>query len=303
MAATVTQPIRAPSQFGEHDSPTEPPIPLTQITQSQPSQAPISLTSGRETEETDNATQPAGNTNLSGRELFWNHTFPKIINTCSVLGVLLALILGISQWVAQDKSITLAKESELVTLALSCSDEKIKYTSICQQFLEKYPDGPAISRRGNISVDSSYYQDHEVLRSAYMDLQYTAVHLAMMNRFLQEQNSLFQSALGNSGPSQSLAQMGDIDEAGKAFLHNMTLIKTAFTMQQIGDVSYVSTALSPLLVIFPGWVLVMGLWFFLAWILLFHVNMEFILLLGLFIYYRYKEYCWSGCTSRHQLRT
>ncbi|KAI1427624.1 hypothetical protein F5Y12DRAFT_142707 [Xylaria sp. FL1777] len=304
MTATATQPIQGLSQLEERDSSTGPSIPLTQITQSQTSQTPSSPGSEREPEEIDNTTPPTGNSNLSGRELFWNYTFPKIVNTFAILGVLLALILGISQWAAQDKSIALAKESELVTLALSCSDEKIKYTSICQQFLDKYPDGPAISRRGNISVSKSYYQEPEVIRSVQMDLQYTAVHLAMMNRFLQEQNSRFQSALDNSDPKQSLAQMGDIDEAGKAFLRNMTLIKTASTMQRVGGISDTFTTLSPPLVpswvIFPGWVLVIGLCFFLAWILLFfHFNMELILLMGLFIYYRYKEYFWNDGTSKN----
>ncbi|KAI0967092.1 hypothetical protein F4678DRAFT_447414 [Xylaria arbuscula] len=291
MAATAPRPIAASPQAEERVSSTGLSIPLTQISQSQASSTPESR--GR-TEDNGNATQPAGNSNSSGRKSFWNHTSPKIINACSVLGILLALIFGISAWVAQDKGIAIAKESELVTLALSCSDEKIKDTSICQQFLDKYPDGPAISRRENISFGSPHHQDPKVAQSMHMDLQYTAVYLVMMNQFLQEQNSRFQSALEHSDPRQSLTQMGDIDEAAKAFLQNMTSVKTALTAQRVRDVSYTLTTASPLLVVYPAWVLEIAICVLLAWVCLYFVGMEFILILGLFIYYRYNEYHWSG---------
>lgn len=54
---------------------------------------------------------------------FWHKAFPRIANACGVIGLLLAVIFGVTQWLAQDRSIAIAKESELVTLALSCSDK------------------------------------------------------------------------------------------------------------------------------------------------------------------------------------
>ncbi|KAI1297574.1 hypothetical protein F5Y03DRAFT_278227 [Xylaria venustula] len=284
MAATATQPIEATPQLEELVLSTGLSIPLTQISQSQATQAPSSPESGGRAEDNDNATQPARSSNSSCRKPSWIHTGPKIVNVCSVLGILLALIFGVSAWVAQDKGIAIAKESELVTLALSCSDEKIRDTSICQQFLSKYPDGPAISRRGNISLGSPYHQDSEVVRSMHMDLQYMAVYLVMMNRFLQEQNSRFQSALDNTDPNQYLTQMGDIDEAAKAFLQNMTSVKTALTAQRVEDVSYTFTAASPPVVVFAVWVLETTVCGLLACICLYFVCMEFVLILGLFIY-------------------
>ncbi|KAI3335206.1 hypothetical protein F4824DRAFT_489692 [Ustulina deusta] len=227
MAPTATQPIRTPSQPGGSISSTGPSLLPPQITQSPGFEAPRSA--GRGARETDNAAQPAGNSDSSIRKTFWRDTFPKVINICGILGLLFALIFGITQWVAQDKSIAIAKESELVTLALSCSDEKIKYTSICQQFLDKYPNGPVISR----------------------------------------------------------PQMGDIAEAEKAFLQNMTSLKTASAVQKAGTVM---RAYSFQPVIVPSRILIWGICFVVAWILLFHINIEFILVLGLFIYYRYQEY-------------
>ncbi|KAI0542278.1 hypothetical protein GGR58DRAFT_302554 [Xylaria digitata] len=55
--------------------------------------------------------------------LFWRQTLPRIATTCGVLGLVLAVAFGVAQWLAQDKSIAIARESELVSLALSCSDE------------------------------------------------------------------------------------------------------------------------------------------------------------------------------------
>ncbi len=121
MAPTATQPIRTPSQPGGSISSTGPSLLPPQITQSPGFEAPRSA--GRGARETDNAAQPAGNSDSSIRKTFWRDTFPKVINICGILGLLFALIFGITQWVAQDKSIAIAKESELVTLALSCSDE------------------------------------------------------------------------------------------------------------------------------------------------------------------------------------
>ncbi|KAI1737964.1 hypothetical protein F4680DRAFT_195196 [Xylaria scruposa] len=54
---------------------------------------------------------------------FWRNASSRIANACGILGLLLAITFGATQWVAQDKSIAVARESELVTLALSCSDE------------------------------------------------------------------------------------------------------------------------------------------------------------------------------------
>ncbi len=137
-----------------------------------------------------------------------------------------------------------------------------------------------ISRRRN-------NQDFEEVWSLYFDLQYTAVYLVMMDQFLQEQNSRFQLALNTSDPRQSLAQMGDIAEAEKAFLQNMTSLKTASAVQKAGTVM---RAYSFQPVIVPTRILIWGICFVVAWILLFHINIEFILVLGLFIYYRYQEY-------------
>ncbi|KAI0521633.1 hypothetical protein F5B22DRAFT_595724, partial [Xylaria bambusicola] len=273
MAATTAQPIGSRSQLDDRVSSIEPPNSLTRVIQSQTLDGPVPDL-GRGAEEIDNTTQPPRSSAVSGHQPSWSQTLRKVVNICSVLGVILTLIIGIYAWVAQDKSIAIAKESELVTLALSCSDEKIKDTPICQQFLDKYPDGPTISRRGGISVGSFHHEDPEVWQSAHMDLQYTAVYLALMSQLLQEQSSRFHSALDNPDPKQSMAQMGDIHEAGKEFVQNMTLIKAALTAQRVEAASYIPST-SPFMRIFE-WVAAITLWFFMPCLLFFNVSMEFI---------------------------
>ncbi|KAI0543464.1 hypothetical protein F4679DRAFT_109971 [Xylaria curta] len=172
----------------------------------------------------------------SDQKPFWRNASSRIANACGILGLLLAITFGVTQWVAQDKSIAIARESELVTLALSCSDEEIKNTSICQQFLEKYPDGPEISRRETASADYSHHNGSraETVRVTIEDV---AVRLAMMDRFFQKQNDRFQSALKTSDPGLSLAQMEDIIRSERIFLQNIASSKTAMTHQRADSTS------------------------------------------------------------------
>ncbi|KAI1362379.1 hypothetical protein F5Y08DRAFT_312272 [Xylaria arbuscula] len=181
-------------------------------------------------EETGRAPQPVGALIPSKGP---SNIFRKIVKICSILGIILALILGVAQWIAQDKSTTIAKESELVTLALSCSDEEIKNTSICQHFLDKYPDGPVISRRGNFPLG-----DYETMHFMQGDLHQIAVQLALMDQFLQRQNNHFLLALSESDPNQSLALLEDIVEAGKGFRPNMTLHEASSTLRRIGEANH-----------------------------------------------------------------
>ncbi|KAI0454937.1 hypothetical protein F5B21DRAFT_216700 [Xylaria acuta] len=173
----------------------------------------------------------------SEQNSFWHKAFPRIANTCGVIGFLLAVIFGVTQWLAQDKSIAIAKESELVTLALSCSDKEIKNTSICQQFLEKYPDGPGISRREVVSADVFRHRDFKGVESVPITLEDIAVYLAMMDRFLQKQNSRFQSVLETSDVLLLPAQIEDIVGSEKFFLQNSATLKTALTSQQADNAS------------------------------------------------------------------
>ncbi|KAK5626771.1 hypothetical protein RRF57_002486 [Xylaria bambusicola] len=282
MATTTTRPIRPRSQLENRVSSPGPSISLTRVIQPQTLHEPVPDSGGR-TEETGDATQPARSSASSGQPPFWRQTLHKVINICSVLGVLLGLIFGIYAWVAQDKSIAIAKESELVTLALSCTDEKIKDTAVCQQFLDKYPDGPEISRRGNISVGNFYHEELQISQSVHMDFQYTAVYLALMNQLLQEQNTRFQSALDNTDPKQSRAQVGDIDEVVRGFLQDMKLVKRNLTMQRVAGVSHNSPA--SLMLLRFGWIPPLSFMAFLACVILYRADMDFVILLGICVFF------------------
>lgn len=245
MAQSTTQQATAPSPSGGSISATRhsvtpnnpnPRPPPGQIAQSRNSGS----SSGR-----SGAAQRAGIAVPANRTLlFWRDIFPRMANVCGLLGLLLAVIFGVTQWLAQDESIAIAKESELITLALSCSDEKTKSTSVCQQFFDKYPDGPTISRRGNISVDSFYCQDSNEAWSSHVTLEYLTAHLAMATRFVQEQNSRFQSVLNIINLPLSLTQIGSIiSRAGKAFSQNTTALMTAWArLQADNNVSYIPIA-------------------------------------------------------------
>jgi hypothetical protein len=84
-----------------------------------------------------------------------------------------------------------------------------------------------------------------------MALENTAVHLAMIDRFLREQDSRFLSALKIGDPQISLAQMEDIVEAEKVLLQSIVSFKSSLTRQQAADdrPSPTSTYLVPLLLI------------------------------------------------------
>lgn len=124
MAQSTTQQATAPSPSGGSISATRhsvtpnnpnPRPPPGQIAQSRNSGS----SSGR-----SGAAQRAGIAVPANRTLlFWRDIFPRMANVCGLLGLLLAVIFGVTQWLAQDESIAIAKESELITLALSCSDE------------------------------------------------------------------------------------------------------------------------------------------------------------------------------------
>jgi hypothetical protein len=114
-APTVSQPERStpangPSGASENTSP------------SQGCEASRSDGAGR-TGQANSAGQNAVDTTLPNQPRFWSITFPRIANFCGVLGLFLAVIFGATQWAGQDKSNAIAKESELVSLAISCSDE------------------------------------------------------------------------------------------------------------------------------------------------------------------------------------
>ncbi|GAP83402.1 hypothetical protein SAMD00023353_0202430 [Rosellinia necatrix] len=168
----------------------------------------------------------------SGPHPFWSTTLPKIANTCGVLGFLFAVVLGIAQWRGQDASNAIARQSELVTLALSCVDEEIKHTSVCQQFLARYPDGPTISRRGgNASADGPGGPP----QSIRMTLEDVAVRLAWTDQFLQAQNGRFRSALGTQDRQRFAAQMEDLLEAEEFFLKNIASLRIALARNQGED--------------------------------------------------------------------
>ncbi|KAJ3558609.1 hypothetical protein NPX13_g9674 [Xylaria arbuscula] len=236
----ATQPVQACPQVEERVSSAGGfSIPLNQIVQSQTSQRSSSPDPGRITGSISVTADPARNSDSPVRKISLQERFPVIFSrTCDVLGLLLVLIFGITQLVAQDKSIVISKESELVTLALSCSDEKVKYTSICQQFLDKFPDGPAISRRREDGLSGSpRYHDPRGAHSVHDDFEYLAVYLATMDQFVQKQNRRFQSALNESDLTRSLAQMKEIDEAREVFFQNLMLRKSAMTMPRGEGVS------------------------------------------------------------------
>ncbi|KAI0857343.1 hypothetical protein F4860DRAFT_517926 [Xylaria cubensis] len=172
---------------------------------------------------------------LSNQNPFWRNVSSRIANTCGILGLLLAITFGATQWIAQDKSIAIARESELVTLALSCSDEEIRNTSICQQFLEKYPDGPKISRREIASADYSHHNNSRA-ETVRITIEGIAVRLAILDRFFQNQNSLFQSALKIRDPGLSLAHMEDIIRSEIIFLQNIASSETALAHQRADNV-------------------------------------------------------------------
>ncbi|KAI0480007.1 hypothetical protein F4859DRAFT_456424 [Xylaria cf. heliscus] len=173
----------------------------------------------------------------SNQNSFWRKAFPRVANTCGIIGFLLAVIFGVTQWLAQDKSIAIAKESELITLALSCSDKEIKNTSICQQFLQRYPDGPRISRGEAVSADVLRRQGSKGEEPVRVALEDIAVHLAMMDRFLQKQNSRFQLALETGDVPLSPAQIEDIVRGEKFFLQNIATLKATLAGQEADNAS------------------------------------------------------------------
>ncbi|KAI1747799.1 hypothetical protein F4782DRAFT_398672 [Xylaria castorea] len=268
--AQVTSPQRVPSQSEESTpvpgSPIAPevlsqpeestPIPESPITSENLDAHPLSsqiatspgcgssswLERGREW--LDSARRAVIVTVSSNQSPFWRAASSRIANTCAVLGLLLAVTFGVTQWVAQDKSIAIAKESELITLALSCSDEEIKNTTICQQFLEKYPNGPVISRREIASADYSHHNDSGI-EPMHTTIENIAVHLAMMDRFFQKQSSRFHSALIAGDPGLSLAHIEDIIESEKFFLQYIAASKTTLAHQRAGNAD---PSLTPLLV-------------------------------------------------------
>ncbi|KAI0184825.1 hypothetical protein EV127DRAFT_443291 [Xylaria flabelliformis] len=111
----------------------------------------------------------------------------------------------------------------------------MKNTSICQQFLEKYPDGPKISRREIASADYSHHNDSRA-ETVRITIEGIAVRLAILDRFFQNQNSLFQSALKISDPGLSLAHMEDIIRSEKIFLQNIASSETALAHQRADNV-------------------------------------------------------------------
>ncbi|KAI1145989.1 hypothetical protein F4825DRAFT_442004 [Nemania diffusa] len=187
--------------------------------------------------DSDSAGQNSVNAVLSNNQTrFWNVTFPRIANLCGIVGLILVLIFGVTQWLGQDKGNAIAKESELVTLAFSCSDENLNRTSICQQFLDRYPNGPTISPREN-----SYSGEALTVRIA---LENTAVHLAMLDWFLQEQDRRFLSALQTGDPQLSLAQIEHIIEAEKDFLQSIISLQTTLPRQDVWETYSIPTTTS-----------------------------------------------------------
>ncbi|KAJ2997168.1 hypothetical protein NUW58_g741 [Xylaria curta] len=170
--------------------------------------------SERRTEQANNA----ANTVPLNQGRLWSETLSRIANTCAMLALLLTVVFGATQWVAQDKSITIAKESELVSLALS--------------FLEKYPGGPEISRRGDIHKGILTPEDDNEAELVRITLGHTAAHLAMMDQFLRNQSTRFQSALKTSDLQLPLLQIEDIIDTEKAFLQDMALLKAKLARQQ-----------------------------------------------------------------------
>ncbi|KAI8633020.1 hypothetical protein F5Y19DRAFT_285484 [Xylariaceae sp. FL1651] len=179
------------------------------------------------TESNDDPQQTATNSTNSNWKAFWKERFPIIANACGICGLLLALVFGVSQWVGQNRGNAIAKESELVTLALSCSEEPIKYTSICRQFLAKYPDGPAISGRGNVSAANFLHHNLSEAQSTRKVLEYTAAFLANMEWFLHDHDSYFQSAL----EGRVTDDIGDIIQTEKVILGHMASLKTLMARQ------------------------------------------------------------------------
>ncbi|KAI0404207.1 hypothetical protein F4802DRAFT_259310 [Xylaria palmicola] len=208
--------------------------PPGQIALSQHCEAPGSLSDRATGEAPREGQQNVPDAVPSKQKVSWSEALGRVANTCAVLGLLLALTLGVTQWVAQDRSIAIARESELVTLALSCGEEDIKHTAICQQFLDKYPNGPAISRRESTSEGVNYHLDPKQTEAVHVTLECTAVHLTWMNRFLQSQNSRFQSAFNTNNPRLSVTQADEISDAGKVLLQDIASLKTTLDPRQAG---------------------------------------------------------------------
>ncbi|KAI1109216.1 hypothetical protein F5Y14DRAFT_41669 [Nemania sp. NC0429] len=114
MAETTTRLTTAPSPSGGSSSAARPSVTSNDPT---PSPPPNQIT------QPENSGPASGAMQRDYRISFWRDVFPRIASTCGILGLLLATILGVSQWLAQNQSIAISKESELITLALSCSDE------------------------------------------------------------------------------------------------------------------------------------------------------------------------------------
>ncbi|KAI3325509.1 hypothetical protein HD806DRAFT_490499 [Xylariaceae sp. AK1471] len=238
MAQMTPQQVTAPSRSG---GPIYTAGSSITSNSSNPHPPPGQIAQSRDNGPSSSVIQRDGNAVPTSRTLFWNDVFPRIANTCGVFGLLLAVIFGVTQWLAQDKSIAIAKESELITPALSCSDEKTKNTTVCQQFFEKYLGGPTISRRGNFSLGNLHYQDSNEPWSAHVALEYIAVHLASATRFFQEQNSRFQSTLETIELSPT--QIGGIiGKTGKSFSQIMAALMPISTCLQAENASYIPTA-------------------------------------------------------------
>ncbi|KAI0098565.1 hypothetical protein GGR51DRAFT_430758 [Nemania sp. FL0031] len=127
-----------------------PPTRLPRISVPSQGHRPSQSNPGRRTPQANNAGQNAAITALVNERESWTVKFGRVASICGILGFFLAVTFGAAQWVGQDRGNKIAKESELISLAFSCGDEKFNQTSICQQFLAKYPNGPQISPRGNI---------------------------------------------------------------------------------------------------------------------------------------------------------
>jgi hypothetical protein len=130
VSATQQQAL-VPSPPERSSLPTEHSIPC-ENQNTRPSPREINQSQAREAMQNNSVRRPewvsvrkwwAANAVALCQDPFWSVTVPRIGNACGVLGLLLAVILGVSQWLAQDKSNAIAKESELVTLALSCVDK------------------------------------------------------------------------------------------------------------------------------------------------------------------------------------
>jgi hypothetical protein len=71
--------------------------------------------------------------------------------------------------------------------------------------------------------------------------EYIAVHLAMIDRSLQEQHIRFQSALNNTDPRLSLLKLKKIIDVEKVFSQNIATLETALAFWQADNANTGST--------------------------------------------------------------